>query len=198
MQIYLTDINNLTDARFGAAQGFWALGFNFDAQNPNYLGYETTNEITAWTTGCQLAGSFALPILELINDAVALCKLGVAELPFGFSAQELRQVRCQKMLRVLPTELPKLSAEVLAATDFLRINAPNAELLELLQVPEIQGILRQKMAFFDAKFSLNDLQKLKEMEASLPNLGLCLSAGGEQEPGIKDYEYLSQVIDALG
>jgi hypothetical protein len=193
MHIYFSNINNLTAARFGAAQGFFALSFNLDAANPHYLGYQGINEIAAWTSGSHIAGAFAQPVLELVNDAIALTHLEIVEIPAdGLTVAQMQQIRAKIMLRTTLAQLPTLPADVLDYAHYILIYEPHNHWQAAAQNQYLQAIAAKKMVFLHINFFANEAKQIKNTK-----FNLCLVAESEEAVGIKNFDDLNEIIDAL-
>ncbi len=91
MKIKLSNITNLSDARFAAAAGIDYIGFCFDKTNSNYIQPFKAKEIIDWTSGIKVVGEFTNQNLEEINTICKLLQVDLLEIENDFTVDELAQ-----------------------------------------------------------------------------------------------------------
>jgi hypothetical protein len=67
-KIKLSNINNLSDARFAAAVGIDYIGFCFDADDASYIPPVKAKEIFEWTSGINIVAEFGEQRIDEIKD----------------------------------------------------------------------------------------------------------------------------------
>src|SRR5690606_31205998 len=69
--VKISEVNNLSDARYCAGMGVNLIGFSLDPTNPKAVTPEQFSEITGWISGVKLVGEFyessPLVIKELLG-----------------------------------------------------------------------------------------------------------------------------------
>ncbi len=70
--VYISGVNNLSDARYCAGMGVDTLGFSLNPKDQNFVDSEKFKEITSWVAGVKLAGEFdqldAKQIKAIVSD----------------------------------------------------------------------------------------------------------------------------------
>jgi phosphoribosylanthranilate isomerase len=75
MKLRLSDITNLTDARYAAAEGFDWIGFNFIVDTPHVINSLKAKEIKGWLSGPTYFGKFNGKDLSEIRGIAAILSL---------------------------------------------------------------------------------------------------------------------------
>jgi len=190
-KIKLGSVNNLTDARFGAAAGAEWIGFSFDTANPLYISPVQAEAIIGWLSGPQPVAEFAATqSLGEIEDIIRL---------LGFDWIQLAE---PAMLHYFEGSDIQVILELDAtAKDFEQYlqspsNAVKAFLIKKCSIGKMTEI-KEKYPFvlFDVEgLTQNDLEQLKQRTP----YGINISGGFETAPGIRDFDEMYAVFDVFG
>jgi phosphoribosylanthranilate isomerase len=177
-------ISNLSDARYCAGMGVDFLGFRIIEGQPGAIPVKTFQEIRGWVTGPQI----------------------VAEI-YGVSREE-------ELSRVLEETLPdylELSMAEYRAIGHA-INKPYILRLGdheeipsdfpvrpayLLTGPAVSPTTSRYIPDFELLVEVNALSELDSAIAQTGVSGIALNGGSEIRPGLKNYEALSGILEAL-
>ena len=189
--LLIRGINNLSDARYCAGMGADKLTFILDPALPGYLDTKTVKELAGWIAGVELIGEFDKLSTQDINAIAAECALDAVLLCSPRTADELAEIA------------PPVYMELAADNAALAQPLSNSLLGVLVELPEIleTGI----MAALHATASRQHLwlgpglqpERARELVSQLPLAGLSFPSGNEVKPGLRDFDQLEAVFEAL-
>lgn len=179
-QIIVTDLNNLTDARYFAAWGVDYMAFNCNPGEDTYVEALALKEIKEWVEGPHFLGMFnGLSPASDIEEQVEMLKLD------GL---------------ILGQFTPRESIDKIdAAHLFVEQKSPDAS--AMIDKNTILAIDKKSSRnYFDSGCFLNisdlDLETVKSvLEHSY--CGLVLRGGDEEKVGFKSYDFLDEVFELL-
>lgn len=184
MQIRLSDITNLTDARYAAAEGFDWVGFNFLNGHPHFISALKAQEIKGWLSGPVYFGKFSGADSAEVQGICALLQLDAIEIP-----------------------LETYQIDYFKAAPFIFLDAGMNEVGRLLEFesthPELFGAaawislnpLTQKpgLPIFTRCHSLKDLDLVITSDPE----GIDLAGTDELQPGLSDWESIDAIVSSL-
>jgi len=88
-KVKISQVTNLSDARYCAGMGVHYLGFNFVAGHEFYVQPEHFMEIRSWITGPELVGEFEDSDISRIRELSCLDALDLIEINEPGNLQEL-------------------------------------------------------------------------------------------------------------
>lgn len=172
------NIVNLSDARYCAGMGVDLLGF------PSTLTLDTYRDIRGWVTGPRVVLELApeetdVPKLleSFIPDLILVTPVQAALVPssvpviFSGTAQEVGSLPDHDLKRAAYFQLSNGSISDLPVVRTLTDMAP-----VLVEWPG---------------------ETVWERLQQLPNCGLALQGSAEEKPGLKDFDYLSEILEQL-
>lgn len=175
-------ILNLSDARYCAGMGVDFLGFRVVPGQPDAIPAKTFQEIRGWVTGPQIVAEiYGIAGPEQLHEIVEnyqpdFYELSTAELPLVGSYLTLPFILYLKDGEHLP-DLETPPAYVL-------VSSFNPELMKLIPETEVLVIV-------------NTAEELKEVINQTGITGLSVNGGSEIKPGLRDFEELAQILEAL-
>lgn len=176
-------VNNLSDARYCAGMGVDFIGFSTDPDNPFYLSPDNFAEISEWLSGVnfvaetngisETSDSYAVDYVQVSNPAEASLFRDKKIILEG-NADDLHRWKGQ-----LP-EIENLAFLLLVVTG----NSRTEDIIkEFPEYPLLVG--------YD--ISLDEVKAL----AYSPATGIALKGSDEIKPGLKDYDELADILEAL-
>jgi len=208
MKIKASSINNLTDARYFAAWNVQWLGFCLQAGHPDYIPPKDIKEIKDWLVGPQIVGEFGVgQSANDIQTSIELLQLDAVQLSM-FMDDTIAQAI---------TNVPVIKEWVAESLDDISTFEAKCTTLQddadyfLLNL-EKNGITWQAVqADAAALQKIKDLcqayailisiacppKELKAMIDQLKPHGLSVQGGEEEKVGVKSFDDLDEIYDAL-
>lgn len=196
----VTEINNLSDARYCAGMGVDIIGFNLDKSQQGQVSPEAVREIAGWLAGVQLAGAFSGAPAEEINELGRQCGLNLVLLNAHYLVDDLTKIDLPVLLQVeihkdsyerdlvqmLKLYQPYVQYFLITSTEFETIDDTNIGFLQqlALQFPVLLG------------FGLEKDNVVAVLEQVKP-AGIALKGGHEIKPGLKNFDDLADVLERL-
>jgi phosphoribosylanthranilate isomerase len=185
--LLIRGINNLSDARYCAGMGADKLTFVLDPALPGALDTRTVKELAGWVAGVELIGEFDQLSAPEINAVAAECGLDAVLLRSHRSNDELAEIA--------PPVYQELSEPHGAP-------GPNPAVIGwLLELPAA-GIDASALHQLGLERPLwlgpgLDPDKARELATQLSLAGLSFPSGDEVKPGLRDFDQLEAVFEAL-
>lgn len=187
-KIKLGSVNNLTDARFGAAAGAEWVGFSFDNTNPLYISPVQAEAIIGWLTGPQPVAEFSSQ--QSLNEIEDIIRL------LGF---EWIQLADTDMLHFFEGSDIKIILEVDVTNDNWEekinsfSNSVQYFLVKNYTIHQFEDIQQHSNnVLFDVEGLNKD--KLNKLKAFAP-AGINISGGFETAPGLRDFDEMGEVLE---
>ena len=189
--LLIRGINNLSDARYCAGMGADKLTFILDPALPGHLDTKTVKELAGWIAGVELIGEFDQLNAASINAIAADCALDAVLLRSPRTAEELTEIA------------PPVYVELAADTAALAQPLPSSLLGVVVELPE--NTTAEMRAALQATASRQPLwlgpgllpERARDLASQLPLAGLSFPSGDEVKPGLRDFDQLEAVFEAL-
>jgi phosphoribosylanthranilate isomerase len=198
--VKISSVNNLSDARYCSGMQVNLMGFNLEESNKNYTSPEKFKEITSWLSGLEFVAEFELShperILTVIKDYPEIQYLQIGE--------EIHL----KMLVNTGFGLI-LKKQIGNAEDLDEINkkAPfyknyGVTLLLVAENQVIDGQMKEKIKILAEAcqvllgFGLS-ADTVVELVEETGVKGIEMEGGEEIKPGLKDFDELAEILEAL-
>ncbi len=192
--VKISNVSNLSDARYCAGMGVDILGFNIDPASGDSLSSEDFKEITEWVAGVQFAGEFQSSGVEEIKTSVKnypidfieissmdlVEKVGLLGLPIIFKIT----VNSDDDLTNLPSRMSYLDELV----KMIILKSPNAEMHDELD---------RFVSYYNGNLKLIKGYAVSPSEALARFPGLEMEATKEEKPGFKDYGDIMDVLEVI-
>lgn len=184
--IIASSITNLTDARYFAAWGAYAMGFDLNVGSANLVSPAQVHAFKDWISGPIIIGEFSgLQSRDEIDELIKTLSLDAIQLG-PFAPQEWRfEIPVYREVFVNKTEgLPE--------ADFYIIKSEAT--FEDKDRHQITAITEASPSFID--LSLPADQYLGLIKKANLN-GLVLRGGAEEKVGYKSYDEIDEILEAL-
>ncbi|MBC7773857.1 MAG: hypothetical protein H7246_00355 [Phycisphaerae bacterium] len=197
-------IAHLTDARYFAAKEVDYLGFNLEEGTEGYLDPMYMKAIREWVAGPKIVGEFKSTPIRVVREAAAFFGLDVVQVSaqnHGAHLAELEGLEVILEIEVgeqgLPFSIPELQAFAPYADIFL-FNFSQTNISKSTFYGE-KGFWREVFALrpslLQADIPAADWPEVLE---TLGLAGLSLVGGEEEQVGIKSYDEIEEIFEALG
>lgn len=189
--ILIRGINNLSDARYCAGMGADKLTFILDPALPGHLDTQTVKELAGWIAGVELIGEFDQLSSFEINAIAADCALDAVLLRSPRSAEELAEIA------------PPVFVELTLESAILAQPLPTSPVGLVVELPEtisaetiaaLRNIANQRPLWLGPGLHPD---RARDLSSQLPLAGLTFPSGDEVKPGLRDFDQLEAVFEAL-
>lgn len=199
--VKISNVTNLSDARYCAGMGVEMLGFTIDPEDPQYITPEKFMEIRSWIAGVQLVGETrsedAYEILERLGQyPLDALEVSVpAMLPFLISELKIPVLLRVDLDKTAPADLPSLAVNYGSSFSYLLLDSS----LNSSMSAEWEEAIRQVPAHTNLLlgFGLDDSETIRRYLSALPVAGISLRGSEELRPGYKDYGMLMDILESL-
>lgn len=197
--VKISNVTNLSDARYCAGMGVDMLGFSMDADSPDYVEPKKFDEIRAWVAGVQIVGETAStdpevieqlldtyhPDLLQVDEAALLPYLGTFGKPLILRT-DLSQVTLDQLDTLLQTGS--------TGADYVLLESNGPIHLD----DELKTALQRLSARYPILLGTGvSVANVHELLAQLPVRGIALSGGNEERPGNKEFGELMDILEAI-
>lgn len=180
--VRVNGINNLSDARYCAGMEVNELGFNIEANHPNYTDPDKFKELIDWLSGVEFVGEITDPKTD-IESAIANYSLNALQV------EDLDQIDAAMSTGLKVSYMANTLAEAKEA--WSRSKAQLSHIL--LPVSELTETAELPVLLTDGFDAGNLDAMLKASEAK----GIALEGGSEIRPGYKDFDELADILELL-
>jgi len=206
--IKASQIANLTDARYFAAWEVNWLGFCLDTTADHFLQPAELVAIRAWVEGPKIVGEFGFMPIEDLLELTKLMKLDAIQVGPFYQAEDLAQLKGLTIFQEIIIEPDVKGQDLLAQLQkaapyvnyFLLNFSKNNQSLEQLRTSDSFTItdLKNMTAAFSILLDLH--LPAADVESFLEETGvhgLSLKGGEEEKVGVKSFDELDEVFEAL-
>ncbi|GAB3734840.1 phosphoribosylanthranilate isomerase [Spirosoma lituiforme] len=203
--VKISNVTNLSDARYCAGMGVDMLGFSMDADSPDYVAPAKFAEIRGWLAGVQIVGETRSTDPEIIEQLLETYQpdlLQVDEaalLPYlstlGKSDTELRFILRVDVAQLTLDQLDTLLQTGAANADYVLLESNGLMNME----EELKTLLQRPTTRYSILLGTGiSAQNVHELLAELSSVrGIALSGGIEEQPGNKEFGELMDILEAI-
>ncbi|OYU94644.1 MAG: hypothetical protein CFE21_15310 [Bacteroidetes bacterium B1(2017)] len=195
-KLKLSPITNLSDARFAAAEGIAYMGFCFDPSSADFLLPIKAKEIIEWTSGSHTVGEFGDQELQDIAELSELLNLDIVLLSNAILPDELPQIGKPiiKAINLNVMDSVQLANELCAYAPY----CDGFQLNGTIEISEREGELIEACAQYKIIWNLPfATENVKQILHTYKPYAINLLAGSEEKTGMKEYDELYAVLDAI-
>lgn len=202
--VKISNVTNLSDARYCAGMGVDMLGFSMDADFPEYVEPKKFAEIRSWVAGVQIVGETTVTDPEVIEQLLETYQPDLLQVDEAALLPYLSTlVKPESELRfILRADLSQLTLDQLET--LIQTSASGAEyiLLESNGSIHLDGDLKITLQRLSARYPVLlgtgvSVANVHELLSELPVRGIALSGGDEEQPGNKEFGELMDILEAI-
>ena len=196
LPVKISGVNNLSDARYCAGMGVQWVGFCLDEAAAAYLPPAKVTEIAGWLAGVEFIGELGKQDLPAnITDY----PLHYLQTDAPEKLEQLTSYGLPLILRIVANSL----ADLQHATQLMTENQAIADffLLEGSLKPtlpeaaaQLKGICEKFRVVLGLPF---EADSIAEQLAAIKPYGIALEGGFEIKPGLKDFDEIAEILEAL-
>jgi phosphoribosylanthranilate isomerase len=199
--VKISNVTNLSDARYCAGMGVEMLGFSIDKDSPLYIPPKKFEEICSWVAGVQLVAETNQTDPELLLSTLA-------DYPVHYV-----QVESPGLLAYLQSELNlplilRISVDTYDSNDIYSILSRYGDYVAyfLLESDENTALSEewiQVLSRFAQEYPLligfgfDDEATAHKLTDTFPEIGIALRGSEEIRPGYKDFGSMMDILEAL-
>ncbi|GAB4017252.1 phosphoribosylanthranilate isomerase [Spirosoma koreense] len=197
--VKISNVTNLSDARYCAGMGVDMLGFSMDSDSPDYVDPKKFDEIRGWVAGVQIVGETTTSDPELIEQLLETYQ------PDGLQIDEaalLPYLSTFGKSLILRVDLLQLTLDQLDTLFLTGVSGAEYVLLESsgpihLDV-ELKTVLQRLASRFPILLGTGiSADNIHELLTELPVRGIALSGGDEERPGNKEFGELMDILETI-
>lgn len=191
--VKVSNITNLSDARYCAGMGVEMIGFVMDKFSADYTSPEKMKEIKSWVAGVQIVGETQSADYEEVKALVDAYEIDILQIS---EVGHLPQIADLGKPIIL-----KLEFESAYLEDYLERYSQFVEFF-LVDGGEFSDFARYTLKEYSFNYPIvldfgvtaeNVNELLEEMQIK----GIALKGSSEIRPGYKDYDELSEILEVL-
>ncbi|GAB2792965.1 hypothetical protein GCM10027275_42440 [Rhabdobacter roseus] len=199
--VKISNVTNLSDARYCAGMGVALLGFSIDPADASYVAANKFEEIRSWVAGVQMVAETTQTDPKRILDTLA-----------GYAVDAL-QVQEPNVLSYLKSELAlplllRVNVDTYAADELDALMSRYAAYVEYFLLESDHNApltadwlhsLGQLTTDYPVLvgFGLDEVPTVESLRQQVPASGLALRGSAEIRPGYKDFGTLMDILEAL-
>jgi len=197
--VKISNVTNLSDARYCAGMGVDMLGFSMDADAPDYVDPDRFAAIRGWVAGVQIVGE------THSTDPVAIEQLvqtyqpdylqvdDAAMLPYLASFDKPLLLRVD-LTTTNPAQLEAIVRDGSATAEYMLLEGNEAQPLTAEQQDVLYKLAGKYPILLGMGITAGNVHDLLD---ELPVRGIALRGGDEDKPGDKEFGELMDILEAI-
>jgi phosphoribosylanthranilate isomerase len=197
--VKISNVTNLSDARYCAGMGVDMLGFSMDADAPDYVDPNRFAAIRGWVAGVQIVGE------THSTDPVAIEQLvqtyqpdylqvdDAAMLPYLASFDKPLLLRVD-LTTTNPVQLETIVRDGSATAEYMLLEGNEAQPLTAEQQDVLYKLAGKYPILLGTGITAENVHDLLD---ELPVRGIALRGGDEDKPGDKEFGELMDILEAI-
>jgi phosphoribosylanthranilate isomerase len=195
--VKVSEVNNLSDARYCAGMGVEMVGFSLDENHPKFIELAKLREISVWISGIKVVGEFTGENIENMNYLAHELNLDYIQLNHTLNPDLLDALKkpvIQKLLYYNNEE---------EIENFLRIYQSKVEyfLIESDAMDSIGPLLTLMKKWCSSYPIILGIgittEDIDNILTDINPSGIALKGGTEIKPGLKTFDELSSILEVL-
>ena len=189
--LLIRGINNLSDARYCAGMGADKLTFILDPALPGHLDTKAVKELAGWIAGVELIGEFDQLSPVEINAIAAECALDAILLRHPRSTEELAEIAPPVYIELSPESATGAQNQL---TSVVGIIVELPEEISAENLTALRSLSQRQPLWLGPGL---DPARARHLIQQLELAGLVFPSGDEVKPGLRDFDQLEAVFEAL-
>jgi phosphoribosylanthranilate isomerase len=197
--VKISNISNLSDARYCAGMGVDVLGFRLDPFDPASIDPARFKGITEWVSGVGFAGEFYQSNADVIAQTSAKYNLSYLQIQPAALTEQIVGLNIPIIISLNLDDYPEMNRlkEYMQRTshvvEFFLVSSGKNE----WEVPELDNIIGLTkefpilMGYGITKHNVNQIIDTLHVK------GIAMEGGEEVQPGFKDYDELMDILEEI-
>lgn len=194
--VYISDVNNLSDARYTAGMGVDLIGFRLNPNDKNSLNSTQFKEISEWISGVQIVGEFGDLKPEEVKAALIEFEVDYLMISDESQIHEFAQLDRPLILRISVNEDKDMASTLnycSGAVDYFLLESDEQVLNE-----EVLQFIKAYSAKFPIILGYGvHMENAATISGELNLKGISLKGGSEIRPGYKDFDEMADILEVL-
>ena len=187
--VYVSSVNNLSDARYCSGMFVDYIGFNFDENSRNHITIEKFMEIKNWINGPKIVAEFGNSSWSHTQDYLSNIDVDYININYKFKY-------IKKLKNKLIINIPDLN-DVRDNLEIITQNSSNLKAIIVDQFDDFSSNYIKTLSNHDVFIGKKETLNQTESVLKKYNFGLKLSGSEELRPGYKDYTNLSDTLEKI-
>lgn len=198
--VKISRINNLSDARYCAGMYVNLMGFSLEDYQPNYISPEKFGEITGWLSGLEYVGEFETKHPDAILETlISYPHIKHIEIQEEIHLKVLVNTSYALILKQNIKENVDLENLIAKSQSYSDHNVTLHLISDTLQLEDsilekIKTLAEKCQVLLGFGLEANSVENVIEMTGIR---GISLQGGDEIKPGLKDFDELADILEAL-
>ena len=187
-------ITNLSNARYCAGMGVNMLGFVVDDGSEFFISPEQFREISGWVAGVEFVGEISgSQIPELTGYSFSYLQVSDRALPEIVHASGYACIFYINTANYVPEHIALMMEEQQKYVSYFLLEGLNPDILDDAELERITTWAASYPVWLGSGITPHNLEKLLASGIK----GIALYGGTESKPGFKDYDELTDILEAL-
>lgn len=197
--VKISNVTNLSDARYCSGMGVEWIGFSVDEGDVNYVSPKKFGEIKSWLAGVKVMAETKATDLAAILDMLDTYEVDGVQIPDTVQAGELKAVSGKTVFvridtdELEPADLPSVLAGNPAEMYVLESHSENELDHDWQEV--ITYVARTHEILIG--FGIENPEIIENLVNTMAVAGIALKGSEEIRPGFKDFGSLMDILEAL-
>lgn len=196
--VKISEVNNLSDARYCAGMTVNLMGFDLNKENPTYISPENFMELTGWLSGLEFVGEYGNASESAINETIKEYEIHYLQTDnpaiIPHFADYKRILRFD-MDKVTDAEAVKNTMEKVAAdVEYFLFESGNGNHYKENVVQQVLDLAKDYPVILG--FNIDD-KNVMDLVENTSIKGISLKGGEEIRPGYKDFDELADILETL-
>ena len=202
--VKISNVTNLSDARYCAGMGVDMLGFSMDTDSLEYVDPKKFGEIRGWVAGVQIVGETSSSDTDEIEQLLETYQPDILQvdeaalLPYlstlSPSTERLPLILRVDLMQVTLDQLDTLFQTGATGADYVLLESNGALYLDGDWKDALQRLSNRYPILLGTGISAKNVHDLL---SDLPVQGIALSGGSEERPGNKEFGELMDILEAI-
>lgn len=192
--VKISNVSNLSDARYCAGMMVDVIGFNIDGSTDSFVSEGDFAEITEWVAGVQFAGEFSSASIEDIKEAMKLYPVDFIQIEQMALVEQVQLLGKPIIFRLevnTDAELEKLKSDLSYLDELVKYVILKSD------NPALFDELDSRIGYYNCNLTLLKGYDMNPANSLHKFPGLELEATEEERPGYKDYGQIMDVLEAI-
>lgn len=196
--VYISDVDNLSDARYSAGMGVDLIGFRLDPHDESSLSSKKFKEISEWISGVKIVGEFGDANPNEVEEALSKFKVDYLLISDASQINAFTSFDIPIILKIIVNEESKseMSSTLNYCSGFVEYFLLESR-KEVLGEKEIKLINTYSTQFpILLGYGIN-MENAKTIVSKLNIKGISLKGSSEIRPGYKDFDEMANILEVL-